>query len=65
VTEHMVEVMRYGKGEDLQAAADRRRSSHIRWVNAQLENAQARRDQVHKREIRAFYAKKRKKKEGT
>jgi len=59
------EVIRFGKGEKEQAVADRRRKAHRTWVNRQLQQAQEHRDLQHKREIRSFYADKRKKaKEG-
>ena len=58
---HYVEVRRFGKGEEEQKRADARIRAHRAWVNAQLNQAQDRRDRAHKREVRAFYANKRKK----
>jgi len=56
-----VEVTRFGKGDEQQARQDARRKAHWTWVSNQFANAQERRDARHKREIRAFYANKRKK----
>ena len=56
-----VEVTRFGKGDELQRKADARRKAHTSWVNAQLNRAQEQRDWAHKREVRKFYAEKRKK----
>jgi len=52
-------VRRFGKGEEQQKVADKRRRAHHRWVNAQLQRAQEVRDWKHKSEVRAFFAEQR------
>ena len=55
------EVIRFGKGDREQARRDQRVKAWNTWCARQYDRAQVQRDWAHKREVRAFYASKRKK----